>query len=118
VLKYVCHLRDVCSVYTIRLYRARVEDGPLLEPMLNDLRAVRFRYNQRELRPVVAELADNVAGLIDEAARFADKDWERVVSRLPGENRTARWLLRQVMHEGSHHLRDIASVARRGGRTQ
>jgi hypothetical protein len=106
-LEYVCHLRDVYAVYTIRLYRTRVEDTPVLEPMLNDLRVVRFRYNQRDVRPVVAELGDNVAGLLDEAARNTEGTWERVARRLPGEERTARWLVRQAAHEGLHHLRDI-----------
>jgi uncharacterized damage-inducible protein DinB len=98
-LEYVCHLRDVYVVYTIRLYRTRVE--------VNDLRVVRFRYNQRELRPVLEELVDNVAGLLDEAARNTHETWERVARRLPGEEPTARWLMRQVAHEGLHHLRDI-----------
>lgn len=109
-LEYVCHLRDVYAVYTIRLYRTRVEDVPILEPMLNDLRVARLRYNQRELRPVVAELADNVAGLLDEAARNTAQTWERVARRLPDEERTARWLVRQAAHEGLHHVRDIHHV--------
>jgi hypothetical protein len=109
-LEYVCHLRDVYAVYTIRLYRVRVEDSPTLEPMLNDLRAARFRYNRRELAPVLAELADNVAGLTDEAARFSHHEWRRVATRLPGEERTALWMLRQAMHEGIHHVRDITTA--------
>ena len=109
-LEYVCHLRDVYAVYTIRLYRTRVEEVPILEPMLNDLRVVRFRYNQRELRPVMAELVDNVAGLLDESARNTEQTWERVARRLPGEERTARWLIRQAAHEGLHHLSDIQGV--------
>jgi hypothetical protein len=113
VLEYVCHLRDVYAVYTIRLYRVRVEDSPTLEPMLNDLRAARFRYNRRDLASVRAELADNVAGLTDEAARFSDHEWQRVATRLPGEERTALWLLRQAMHEGIHHVRDITTVGHR-----
>lgn len=106
-LEYVCHLRDVYAVYTIRLYRTRVEDVPTLEPMLNDLRAVRFGYNQRELRAVVTELVDNVAGLLDEAARNTERTWGRSARRLPGEDRTARWLIRQAAHEGLHHVHDI-----------
>jgi hypothetical protein len=81
--------------------------------MLYDLRAVRFRYNDRDVTPVLAELADNVAGLIDEAAKFSNEAWDRVATRLPGEERSARWMIRQAMHEGTHHVRDIAAVARR-----
>ena len=113
VLEYLCHLRDVYAVYTIRLYRTRMEDSPILEPMLNDLRAARFRYNHRHPASILAELADNIAGLLDEAARFSDHEWQRVATRLPGEERTAAWMVRQAMHEGMHHLRDITNVAHR-----
>ena len=34
----------------------------------------------------------------------------RVVTRLPAEERTALWLVRQVVHEGLHHLRDVERV--------
>jgi hypothetical protein len=111
VTEYVCHLRDVYVTYTIRLHRARTEERPVLEPMLNDLRARRFRYNSRDVGPVLDELADAVAGCCDEVDRFRAADWARVVTRLPGEERTARWLLRQALHEGVHHLGDLRAAA-------
>lgn len=113
VLEYACHIRDVYAAYTIRLYRTRVEDRPSLEPMLNDLRAVRFKYNRREIAAVLAEVSDNVEGFIEETTGFAETDWDRRASRLPGEERTARWLVRQAMHEGIHHLGDITAVVQR-----
>ena len=110
VTEYVCHLRDVYMTYTIRLHRTRTEDEPALEPMLNDLRTRRFRYNERELRPVLDELTAAVAGFCDEIARTAPDGWDRTATRLPGERRTARWLVRQAAHEGVHHLGDIRDV--------
>ena len=110
-LEYACHLRDVHVVYTIRLHRARTENRPVLEPMLNDLRARRFRYNEHDMTAVLRELELVAAGLGDEADRFDDGDWDRVATRLPGEERTARWLLRQAAHEGIHHVRDILAPA-------
>jgi hypothetical protein len=107
VTEYLCHLRDVYIAYTIRLHRARTEDGPVLEPMFNDLRAQRFRYNQSHAEFVLDELAAAVAGFCDEVSRTRPDEWERVVTRGPGEQRTARWLVRQAMHEGRHHLDDI-----------
>jgi uncharacterized damage-inducible protein DinB len=112
VTEYVCHLRDVYATYTIRLHRCRTEDRPVLEPMFNDLRARRFRYNQRDTTAVLDELAATMAGFCDEAAHLRPTDWDRAVSRLPGETRTARWLLRQAMHEGQHHLRDIDTIGK------
>jgi len=108
VTEYVCHLRDVYVTYTIRLHRARTEDRPQLEPMLNDLRARRFRYNERDPSPVLDELTVCVAGFCEEIART--RDWDRLVTRLPDEQRTALWLVRQAMHEGAHHVRDIRAV--------
>lgn len=109
-LEYVCHLRDVYVVSTIRLYRTRVEDVPILEPMLNDLRVVRFRYNDRAMACVLAELRDDVAGFLEESERNTEETWQRTACRLPGEERSARWLLRQASHEGVHHVRDIEAV--------
>jgi len=45
------------------------------------------------------------AGFCEEVARM--DQWDRMVTRLPGEHRTARWPVRQAMHEGQHHLDDI-----------
>ncbi|WIY06591.1 DinB family protein [Amycolatopsis mongoliensis] len=106
-LEYLCHLRDVCVTYTIRLHRARTEDRPVLEPMLNDLRARRFRYNERSFDGVRDELAACAAGLGEEIERLTPPDRERTVTRLAGEHRTARWLVRQAAHEVAHHLEDI-----------
>jgi len=107
VTEYVCHLRDVYATYTIRLHRVRTEDRPALEPMFNELRASRFRYNEHDVNAVLAELAATAAGFCDEADCTRPDQWDRVATRLPGEERTARWLARQAMHEGQHHLDDI-----------
>ncbi|GAA4864640.1 DinB family protein [Actinomycetospora straminea] len=107
VAEYVCHLRDVAVAFTIRLHRARTEDRPALEPVYNDLRARRFRYDRHDVPAVLAELEIVTPGLLDEVARFRDGDWDRTVTRLPHEERTARWLLRQAAHEGVHHVADV-----------
>lgn len=110
VAEYVCHLRDVYVASTIRLHRIHTEDRPALEPLFNDLRAARFRYNERELTAVIDELASAIAGFLEEAALVSGPDWDRAATRLPGETRTARWILRQAMHEGIHHLADIRRI--------
>ena len=107
VAEYVGHLRDVFTASTIRLHRARTEDHPVVEPMLNDLRARRFRYNDWDLDAVLDELEATATGFRDEIARTRPDQWDRVVTRLPGEHRSARWVVRQAMHEGLHHLGDI-----------
>ena len=112
VIEYLCHLRDVLMTSTIRLHRVRTEDRPVLEPMLNDLRARRFRYLEHDPDAVLDELGWAAQGLSDEARRVADEGWDRVATRLPGEERTARWLVRHAAHEGRHHLADVVAVHR------
>jgi uncharacterized damage-inducible protein DinB len=107
IAEYLCHVRDVYFMFTIRLHRARTEDRPALEPMFNDLRARRFRYNESDVNAVLAELEVTAAGFCEEIDRTGSEHWDRVVTRLPHEERTARWLVRQAMHEGRHHLGDI-----------
>jgi len=113
VAEYVCHLRDVAMAFTIRLHRARTEDRPALEPVYNDLRVRRFRYDHHDVPAVLDELDLVTPGLLDEVARYGADDWDRTVTRLPHEERTARWLLRQAAHEGVHHVADIAGCAPR-----
>ena len=78
--------------------------------MFNDLRAELFGYNQANLTAVVEETAAAAAGLGTEISRMTGPNWERVVLRRPGEQRTTRWLARQAVHEGIFHLADIAAV--------
>jgi hypothetical protein len=113
VTEYVCHVRDVFVGYTIRLRRARTEDEPVVDPMFGDLRAVRFRYADADLSAVLDELGRAAAGFRDEIADTRPEEWTRTIRRLPGEVRTATWIVRQATHEGRHHVRDIAHMARR-----
>jgi len=110
VNEYVWHLRDLLMTSTIRLHRIRKEDQPTLEPMLNDLRARRFRYRERDAEHALPELGDGAAGFLDEVARTSDDEWQRTGWRLAGEQRTALWVVRNAAHECVHHLGDIRDV--------
>ena len=109
-VEYLCHLRGVAVTATVRLHRARTEGRPAIEPMLNDLRARRFRYVDADPQAVLAELGRVVGGVSDEIARISADGWTRTVPRLPGEERTVRWLVRHAAHECRHHLADIARI--------
>ncbi len=104
-LEYLCHVRDVYVASTIRLYRTRHETNPQVEPLFNDLRVIRFRYNEADLGAVLHEMDAALEGLVEEMARVTD--WDRRFSRQPGEERTARWLARQTLHEALHHAVDM-----------
>ena len=61
---------------------------------------------------MLAELADDIDGFRTEVARMPADGWDRTCTRLPHEQRTARWLVRQALHEGVHHLLDVEEVIR------
>jgi len=84
-----------------------------LDPQVDAERARVFQQQDgadRLRNAVLDELADNVHGLRAEVDRVPDGGWDRQATRRPDELRTARWLVRQAMHEGVHHLRDIQAV--------
>jgi hypothetical protein len=62
---------------------------------------------------VLDEINANSVGFCTEVRKLSPQDWERTATRLPGEARTARWLVRQATHEGIHHLADIVRVGAR-----
>ena len=70
----------------------------------------RFRYADADPHATIAEIGRIVGGVADEIACICADDWARTVTRLPGEERTMRWLVRHAAHECRHHLADIARV--------
>jgi Family of unknown function (DUF6228)/DinB superfamily len=110
VVEYLCHVRDVFITSTIRLHRARTEEYPVLDPMLNDLRARRFRYNDWLVDAVLREIDLVATGFIDEVTRLVPSDFHRSANGPMGDRRTALWFARHALHEAVHHRNDIARL--------
>ena len=106
-IEYLCHVRDVYATFTIRLHRARTDGRPSRCSRTCGPSGSVCPY---PLDAVLAELAAVVDGFTDEVADTRPGEWGRVVTRLPGEERTALWLVRQALHEGAHHLHDVERV--------
>jgi hypothetical protein len=107
VVEYACHVRDVLSVFALRVHRGVHEDRPSLDPMYNDWRAERFGYARTPVDVLLAELGTAVEGYMAEVRSVPDAAWNRTVVRRPDEVRTVRWLVRQAAHECVHHVADI-----------
>lgn len=97
-------------MWSVIEYRTRTEQRPTLEPMFNDLRANRFRYIDCDLAAMLNELEAASRGFCAEIACTDHDNWDRSATRLPAEQRIARWLVRQAMREGIHHLGDIRRI--------
>jgi len=114
-LEYACHIRDVFLVQRDRLYTALVEDTPVFAPMYRDQRVMLARYNAQQPAEVADQLA-TAARLIAQA--FAALDPEQLQRRcmynFPAPAvRSLLWVGQHAIHEGEHHLRDIAEVLAR-----
>jgi DinB superfamily len=108
-LEYACHVRDVYDVYETRVRRTLTEHEPTLEPMRNDERAAQRAYNQQPLATVLLDLERNADRFAALASEISEPQWSRCAVRLPGERRSVLWMVRQVAHEGLHHLHDIGA---------
>jgi hypothetical protein len=113
VIEYAGHVRDVLVTFAVRVHRGVHDERPSLDPMYNDWRAERFGYNAASVVGVVESVRVGAAGFAAEVRSVPDDAWDRVVTRLPMEERTVRWLVRQAAHECVHHLADITALVGR-----
>jgi hypothetical protein len=113
-LEYACHVRDVFAIQRERLKRTLVEDKPVLEPMNRDGRVLDEHYNEQDRVEVADQLAANAEAMAKAIEGVNANDWTRVAIYPYPEptERTALWLVRHTVHEGSHHLLDIGRVLR------
>jgi hypothetical protein len=109
-LEYACHVRDVLRVQKVRVDRAISEDHPDFESMRREERVLEERYNAQVPAEVAGEIALAADGLACTLEALDDAGWARTgVYHWPTtEVRTVEWIGRHTVHEGTHHLRDIA----------
>jgi hypothetical protein len=114
-LEYAGHVRDVFLVQRDRLYTALVEDTPAFAPMYRDQRVTLARYNAQDPAEGAAQLA-TAARLIAQAFEALDPGQlqRRCIYNFPAPaERPLLWVGQHAVHEGEHHLRDVAEVIAR-----
>ncbi|MBM3225387.1 MAG: DinB family protein [Candidatus Tectomicrobia bacterium] len=114
-LEYACHLRDVFLMLRERLYTVLVEDKPVLASMYREQRVFLARYQEQGPEVVTAQLATAAQLLAQAFAVLDDAQLARLcVYPFPRPSeRPLLWVGQHAVHEGEHHLRDIASVLTR-----
>jgi len=107
-LEYGAHVRDVFSVFDVRLQSMVEGDDPLFANWDQDATAVEDDYAHQDPAVVARELeiaGDRVAGRFD--ALTPDR-WERPGRRSNGSVFTVRTLGQYFLHDVVHHLHDVA----------
>jgi hypothetical protein len=105
-------MRDVLAVQRERVRLALVEDQPTFASMRREERVVEERYNDQPPAQVAREVAGAAASLAQSLESLGDDGWQRTgIYNWPERRiRTVDWIGRHTIHEGEHHLQDIAQL--------
>jgi DinB superfamily len=110
-LEYACHVRDALGLYDSRIATVLVEDRPVLAPMHRDELALEQNYNGQGVASVADELARAAEGLAARIESVPADGWARVGLR-DGWEMSVDWMAHNAVHEGEHHLVDVARALR------
>jgi hypothetical protein len=105
-LEYVSHLRDSVRYHGALTNRALKEDRPEFAAPDPDAIAQDEGYNDADPAEVLDSLEQQSTRFSARARSLSDDDLDRVVIRA-GNEITVRYMVRNVAHEGHHHLQDV-----------
>jgi hypothetical protein len=110
-LEYACHVRDAFMLTTHRITKAGDEDHPTFRVGDRNAAASERDYNGQDPAVVVEELATAAEALAAALAAVLPDGWDR--SGVAGEFEiSVSWMGRNAVHEGTHHLLDVARAVR------
>ena len=109
-LEYTAHVADLYDLFGHVVARMNNEDHPTIDEFWDpDQRAVEQRYGERDAAAVLDELAANAQRLAAAVERVDADSWSRTAV-FPWGERDILTMVRNAVHEGSHHLRDVSKV--------
>ena len=110
-IEYTAHVADILATMDDIFRRMLAEHHPTLGFFDPDQRAAQERYNERDPERVLADVAAGAQRVADTLGRATPDDWSRTAS-FPWGARDLLTMVRNAVHEGSHHLRDAERVLR------
>jgi hypothetical protein len=110
-IEYTGHVAMAMESWRARLQHVLVQDDYAYAPA-DVAAAVRDQHFETEPVDAVLDRLDAAAQAFAEAvAHLSHAQLERTFLRA-STPRTVRWIFQQIVHEGSHHLRDVARILR------
>ena len=106
-LEYACHVRDVFSLFDLRLNLMLAEDNARFENWAQDLTAVEKDYANADPAEVSAQLAAEGQQAAESFAGVREEDWGRTGLRSNGSEFTVLTLAQYLLHDVVHHLHDV-----------
>lgn len=104
-LEYTAHVADLYELFTTIVRRMFDEDTPTIAFWDPDARAAEQQYNAADPVAVLDRLDAATATLVAAVERVDGDSWRRMAT-FPFGDRDLLTMVRNAVHEGSHHLRD------------
>ncbi len=108
-LEYTAHVADMFGLFTESVRRMYDETSPTIPFWDPDERAAEQGYNDQDPSAVLEGLASATAELAAAVERVDADSWKRTGEFSFGQ-RDMLTMVRNAVHEGSHHLRDVQRV--------
>lgn len=112
MLEYLGHVTDSITVLADAVRRMTTEDHPTLGFFDPDKRAEEERYNERAKDDAMQRFTAAASQAADVIANVDRNAWSKT-AEFPWGERDALVTMRNLVHEGYHHLRDIEDVLKR-----
>lgn len=111
-LEYTAHVADVFETLTPDIVKMVQQNDPRLPDAWNpDERAEVGRYNEMEPGDALDWLQRSATQSADTLSKFSPDDWSRT-GQFDFGQRDVLDMVRNMVHEGVHHLRDVERVLR------
>jgi hypothetical protein len=108
-LEYTAHVADLMHEFAGVVQRMYDEDKPTIPFTDPDEQAVSAKYNEQPEADVLARMKSGADELVAQAERVDADGWKRTAT-FPWGERDLLTMVQNAVHEGVHHLRDIANV--------
>lgn len=108
-LEYTAHVGDGYDAFADMVRRMRAENNPALDFPDPDQRAEDERYNEQGVHAVLGQLEVNAIRFAEAVEATSTEDLDRTARFAWGE-RDLLTMIRNGVHEGKHHLRDVEQV--------
>lgn len=106
-LEYACHVRDVFTLFDMRLHLMLNQDGPHFANWDQDETAVTERYGEQDPATVAAELGEAAEQVANSFAAIGDHQLARTGFRSDGAAFTVQSFGQYFVHDPIHHLWDV-----------
>jgi len=110
-IEYTGHVAMAMESWKARLEKVLVQDDYVYTPTDVDAAVRDQHFETQAVDAVLQRLEAAATAFADAIAHLSHTQMERTFLRA-STPRTVRWIFQQVVHEGSHHLRDVARVLR------